>query len=169
MKKYDLKKAQSWYLKTEGSTLAKVSEKFKIPKSTIETYSKRENWKARKKEYKQQALERTLHMLAQEESDKISALAYAADLAVEQITDILAQPDKDEAELLDTKTLRDCVSALKDLTAIIRNVNDILTPGEAQTKRIAQEKWDLEKSERLSADKPEEISVEILTGEDFAA
>ena len=169
MKKYDLKRAQSWYLKTEGATLSKTSEKFRIPKSTIEACSKRENWRIKKKEYKQQAIDRTLRMMAQEESDKISALAYAADLAVEQITEILAQPEKDDADILDTKTLRDCVSALKDLTAIIRNVNDILTPGEAQSKRIAEEKWELEKSERLSADKPEDISVEILTGEDFAA
>ena len=168
-KKYDLKGAQSWYLRTEGATLKKVSERFDIPKSTVETYSKRENWRQRKKDFKKLALDKTVRMLANEESDKIAALAYAADLAVEQITDILAQPEKDDADILDTKTLRDCVSALKDLTAIIRNVNDILTPGEEQSRRIAQEKWDLEKSERMSSGEDENLTIEILSGEEFSS
>ena len=51
------------------------------------------------------------------------------------------------------------MSVLKDLTAIIRNVNDIQTPAQAQSVRIEQEKWELEKSKQTQSENREDIRV----------
>lgn len=159
MNKYDWNAARLWYMENEDASLAKTSVKFSIPKKTLFLYARDEGWAAEKRKLKKQLSNAGGEERTESENEKIASLAYAADLAVERITRILAQPSDDETDKADTKNLKDCVSVLKDLTAIIRNVNDIQTPAQAQSQRIEQEKWELEKSRQTESAKKDDIYV----------
>lgn len=159
MNKYDWDAVRLWYLANEDASLEKTCVKFSIPKKTLFSHAKNAGWAAAKRELKKQLSENGEDEHAECENEKIASLAYAADLAVERITRILSQPADDENDKSDTKNLKDCVSVLKDLTAIIRNVNDIQTPAQAQSQRIEQEKWELEKSKQTESAKKDDIRV----------
>ena len=159
MNKYDWNAVRQWYLENDGATLSAAGGKFSIPKSTIYARARDEGWTAEKRELKKKNAPKPDVKQNDGDNEKIAALAYAADLAVERITQILSLPSGNETDKSDTKNLKDCVSVLKDLTAIIRNVNDIQTPAQAQSVRIEQEKWELEKSKQAKGENREDIRV----------
>lgn len=159
MNKYDWNAVRQWYLENDGATISAAGGKFSIPKRTVYARAREEGWAAEKRELKKQLSKTGRDEHSECENEKIASLAYAADLAVERITRILSQPADDENDKSDTKNLKDCVSVLKDLTAIIRNVNDIQTPAQAQSVRIEQEKWELEKSKQTQSENREDIRV----------
>ena len=52
----------------------------------------------------------------------------------------------------DTRSLRDVVSCLKDLTGIMRNLNNIPTVAEEQAMAIQRERLEIEKKKAESGD-----------------
>ena len=66
---------------------------------------------------------------------------------------------------LDTKSMREVVSALKDLVSVIRNVDNLPTEGEKLARRIQRERWNLEKKEK-EAQKESRNSDIVVSFED---
>ncbi len=73
-------------------------------------------------------------------------------------------------EKADTKAIRDIVASLKDLTAVVRNLNNLPTQAEAEAQSLAKERFELERQKAdLDSEDGKEIRVYIAgEAEDYA-
>lgn len=183
---YDYSQAETEYVTTKCS-YAFLSEKYKIPLTSITKYAKENQWRDKRKKYCENIVAKSSAKIAKQQANKMASLINASDRAAKAIESALA--DKDQLyryvvtentgdfyqktseytfKKMDTKALRDIVSSLKDLTAVIRNLNEIPTEAEKEARKIANEKLRLEQKKAESgAEKPDKnITVEFVRQED---
>lgn len=164
MNKKIWREAEVYYIKNKDSSFKSVSEKFDIPFGSVKSYARSNSWFKKKRDFQYKVMTKTAEKLAGAESDKLVKLANVADAALETINEVFKNPQQfnryvvSESDVtgaltvsekifdrIDTKSIRDAVATLKDLTSVIRNVNNLPTDAEKQAMNIAREKMELEK------------------------
>lgn len=69
---------------------------------------------------------------------------------------------------VDTRAIRDLTAVLKDLTGMMRDFYNIPTPGEAEARRIAAGRFDMDQKRADNADGPTVVQVQFAEGlEDY--
>ena len=63
---------------------------------------------------------------------------------------------------VDTKAIKDLTGALKDMTLVLRNLNNLPTQAEAEAQRIAAERLKLEQRKVDAAEKADGIDKSIV-------
>lgn len=164
----DWEKMETAYITTSQSYRA-LAEQFGLSVHAVANYGKAHNWTGKRKEYRAHVVEQAVAMAADRDAGKLAKLISAADKASEAveraladekqlyryiITEKTAEGSEQTNEYIfnktDTKALRNMVACLKDLTAVIRNVNNLPTAAEQEARAIQQEKLALEKKKSES-------------------
>lgn len=179
---YDYSQAETEYVTTKCS-YAFLSDKYAIPLSSITKYAKEHCWREKRKKHCENVAAKSSEKIASQQANKMASLINASDRAAKAIESALADGEQlyryvvtentgDFSQKtseytfrkMDTKALRDIVSSLKDLTAVIRNLNEIPTEAEKEARKIAKERLRLDKKKAESgADKlDKDIIVEFV-------
>lgn len=182
--KYDYKKAELYYTRHKGATVKSCSERYKIPLYSLRKKATADGWVEKKRKYWENVTNKSKDKSAEHDSDKLASVARASAEAAKILEEALNDPEQfykylisisdsegasDTVERkyskLDTKSMRDVVSALKDLVSVIRNVDNLPTEGEKLARKIQRERWNLEKKEK-EAQKESRNSDIIVSFED---
>lgn len=192
----NLEKVKAEYIKS-GLSLRKLAEKYKIPLSTLSRRCKKENWVAEREHFKRKTLTKFEEKEAGREADRMVRLQTAAEKMLAQVEEALedekqfrrhlvqsteqyTEPQGPKGLILksttkerlfgkrDTKAMRELTATLKELTGVMRDFYDVPTPGEAEARRIAAERLELERAKIKESDGPEEIRIIMEGAEDYA-
>lgn len=174
MRKNKLAKIKTEYITTDTS-YRKLARKYKIPVKIISDAGKAEKWVEEKRQYNHKLSTETVKKICDEESDKLASLIKSADALAEVIQRAMEDPNqfnrvivtktiKDKVEQgnktqetiknefeerivskVDTKAIREMTAAIKDLTIVIRNLNNLPTQAEAEAQSIAAGRFEIEK------------------------
>lgn len=130
---------------TQKISLKKLTEKYGVPMSTLQRKSKSEGWLNLRKKYEckvnTEIVERTARKVGRTEANKLAKVIRTANRLAshfdavtkdkEQFRRFLVQnPETGELseqvlERYDVKRMKEFTAALKELTEVIRNVNDL--------------------------------------------
>ena len=179
---YDYSQAEVEYI-TSKCSYAFISEKYGIPMSSLTKYAGENDWVLKRKNHCEKVVAKTADKIVNKKSAKMQSLIDASDKAAKAIETALADEDQlyryvvtentgdfDQKtseytfKKMDTKALRDIVSSLKDLTAVIRNLNEIPTNAQKEARKIAKGRFELEKKKAEAGNErfDKNITVEFI-------
>lgn len=179
---YDYTQAESEYITTNIS-YACLSEKHKIPMTSLAKYAKNNQWVEKRKKYCESIVTEIADSIGEEKVDKLKKLVSAADNVADVIEKTLSDAQQfqryvvtekkgfDEKtqeyifKKIDTRALRDIVASIKDLTTVMRNLNDLPTSAEREARAIAKERFELEKKKAESGNNPENTITVVFEGD----
>ncbi len=182
-KKIDWVAAENDYVTTRMS-YADIAKKYSVSGRLVNTYGSEHNWVEKRKEYLKNVSAKLQEKSENKAVNKLLRLQNCADELVGVIEKTLKDKkqfnryvvtentgdfDQKTSEYVfdkvDTKALRDVVTALKDITAVIRNVNELPTDAEKEQREAAREKLALEKKKAAAEDvKDTKIKVSFEGG-----
>ncbi|MCM1286523.1 MAG: hypothetical protein NC213_09970 [Acetobacter sp.] len=152
--KFNAKKAEHDYITDNSMSYRKLAEKYKVNTATITKYAKKGEWVKKREKYQTKVAQRAIEKTAEKESDKLATLTSATDKAIEVVAEFINTYDDDSA--FRYKNFKDVVATLKELTALQRNLNGILTKKEEIAFAFAEEKLKHEKARNSSDEKEQE-------------
>lgn len=159
---YDYSQAELEYI-TSKCSYKFLSEKYKIPMTSLTKVAKANKWVEKRKKHCENVVKKSSEKIVNKKASKLQSLIRVSDKVVKKIESALEDEDQfyrhivtemsdGESltservfEKMDTKALRDVVVCLKDLTAVVRNLNDIPTAEQKESQKLAQERFLLEK------------------------
>lgn len=159
----DRNKLEAEYI-TSLKSYRDLADEFGVPFKSVCVLGREGEWRQKRKKYRESVVTKTVNKTAEKESKKLSKLISSADKAAgvieKALSDsqqfnryVITQKEADGSETTqeymfdktDTKALRDIVACLKDLTAVMRNLNNIPTASETEQMNIQREKLEIEK------------------------
>lgn len=180
---------------TTKTSYKKLAEKYSISSRTITDYAKKHNWVEKRKQYCADVVAKVVAFSSQQDVSKLNSLIKSADTMAKIIDKVVTDDKQFQRHLVqikgkklsenedappflitewceeqifekaDTKAIRDIVASLKDLTAVVRNLNNLPTQAEAEAQSLAKERFELERQKAdLDGDEGKEIKV-IIGGE----
>ena len=152
----DFEKLKKEYLSGENVTLRSLSEKYGVAYSNLAKQSAQCGWAKQKK---QNALNRASKSESTEEktvtlsqTDKINRIAEKLLINIEQGTEISEKPTH----------IATLIGALKDVTAILRDVNEIPNIKDRQNYELSKRKLDIESEKHSKSQSETESGVVVL-------
>lgn len=187
----DWKDIETEYITTNIS-YSKLAEKHGVPEGTLSKYAAKNKWFQKRKDYTEKMVAKTTDGIASQEAEKLTKLKIATDTMTKVIDDILADtqqfyrhiveckgtkvienntenPDVmtlwSEEQIFkkaDTKAIRDIVMSLKELTSLVRNLNNIPTQAEWEARQLAMQRLELDKKKAdVESNENKEIRIYI--------
>lgn len=147
---------KSEYATTEIS-YRKMAEKYNMSASTITKMAATHKWSEARKSYRSKLVAKTVEKAVEEKSDKLALIARSADKMGEVIQKVMDDEDQFFRRLnentqeeyrtkkVDSRAIRDMTAAIKELTAVFRNVYNIPTEAENLSMKLARERLEIEK------------------------
>lgn len=148
------------YITTEVS-LSKLAEKNGCSKAQIGKVCAKEGWVESRKQFVADVLSKTMEHEATKQSARLIKLMDATGRAIDVALGALMDDEQfkryvvteemgnvvreKQFEKIDTKALKDVVGALKELTAMVRDFEDIPTPAQRESQRIAAARLELDR------------------------
>ena len=149
-------------------SLAQIAAQFGIKERTIQKRSSEDGWVAARAEFRAKATAKALETAVDVEADRLGKIISAANSMAVVIEDIFTdgkqfhrhlvtdtEIDEDgaksiytverEFDKVDTRAIKDLTGALKDMTLVLRNLNNLPTQAEAEAQRIAAERLEMDK------------------------
>ena len=188
----DWEAVQAEYIASEIS-LRDLGKKHGIPRATIEKRCTSEGWVAKRKAYKQKAVEKAVADCVDVEAERLGKIIVSAQKMADVlegvfdddkqfyrhiVTDTFIGDDggKDivtvekEFEKADSRAIKDLTSALKDMTLVLRNLYSLPTQAEREAQRIAAARLAIEQRKAdAESDTDKRIEVVLANGwEDLA-
>lgn len=166
---------------TGSKSYREIAQKYKIGLRQLTEEAKKGNWVADRKRFRAEAASMAIARAREDEAGKLDAMRRAADDLGEKLEAIIGDANqlflhtgvcRDAAgedhiveqrlTAINTKALTDLVKSLKDLTGVIRNLNDIRTAGEKERERVAAERLKIEREKAdIKGDADREIKIVI--------
>lgn len=129
--KFNAKKAEHDYITDNSMSYRKLAEKYEVSKATICRYATKNNWAEKKKQYETKLVQTATEKTLEKEADKLSTLRTATDTAIDVVDRFITEfAEQTEGDGWKYKNFKDCVTMLKELTALQRNLHGILTKQE---------------------------------------
>ena len=172
---------------TTKTSLRKLAGKYGVAKSAVDKRSQKEGWVEAREAYNKSLCEKVIEKTSDEKSDKLAALIAAADEMTTVMQAALSDKDQfyryivdgvsvhdDESVVkktettfkkIDTKAVREMAAAMKDLTAVVRNLHNLPTLAEMQARELAIERFKLEKA-KAEKDEQKDNKIEIVFADD---
>lgn len=150
-----------------------LCDKYDIPPRTIQDRCRREAWTTARKEYRNRVVDGLLKKKEKEDIKHLGSLRTSATAMAEVLQDITAKVSfigelDGGLKTADTKMVKDVVSALKDLTATIRDLYGLPNAEDAARIRIAEERLELERQRLDQGDDASVVRVILADAEDYA-
>lgn len=174
---HDWTALEAEYITTKTS-YRKLAEKYGISSRTITDYAKKHNWVEKRKRYCGNVVAETVAHSTKSDVNKLVSLIESADTMAGVINAVVSDTKQFNRHIVqkkeghsewseervfkkaDTKAIRDIVASLKDLTSVIRNLNDIPTMAESEAMALASKRFELDKQKAdLESGENKEIKV----------
>jgi pyoverdine/dityrosine biosynthesis protein Dit1 len=155
-----------------NTSLREMAEKTGIPFNTIRDRAFKDKWGAARKEYRDKLIQSTIKKIASRQASEcakqLASVGKSAELAtraiermmgddqqfqrhIVQVRDAEGAQDVQERvyEKMDTKALRELAATLKDLVAVIRDVNGLPTLQEQKAMELADKRLQLDQQQAI--------------------
>ena len=182
----DWEAVQAEYIGSEIS-LRDLGKKHGIPRSTMERRCTSGGWVAKRKAYKQKAVEQAVADCVDVEAERLGKIIVSAQKMADVlegvfndnkqfyrhiVTDTFISDGGDkeiltvekEFEKADSRAIKDLTGALKDMTLVLRNLYNLPTQAEREAQRIAAARLAIEQR-KADTEAGGEDSVEVVLGE----
>lgn len=179
----DWEAVQAEYI-TSNIGLRELARKYGVSRPAVENRSRKEGWVAKRKAFKQEAVEMAVADGLEIESKRLGKIISAAQSMADVIegvfedssqfhrhivTDTFISEDggKDivtvekEFEKVDSRAIKDLTGALKDMTLVLRNLYNLPTQGEREAQRVAAARLALEQRKVDAAEKADQVDKKI--------
>ena len=108
--------------------------------------------------------------MTKKEREKLDPIINAAD----NMADFMERVSADDEQFtsggqVNMTAVKGMTSAIKELAAVIRNVNDIPTKAEKEAAHMAKEKFRMDREKFEKDDSPEDIRIIIQGAEDWGS
>lgn len=143
---------------------SELAQKFGVSKKTISEVAKREEWVKKRRQFRDDVNTRAYTRAREAEVDELERIRSAADklsAKLDEITNddeqlflhtaVLADMDgatdiyERKMKAFDPMKLTALTKAMKDMTAVLRDLHGLATRGEERAEKLAREKLNLEK------------------------
>ena len=166
----DWKQLELEYVTTVKS-YREIADEFSVSRNSVSLYGHDHQWPEKRRKYCENVVAKAINKSENQAAGKLAKLISASDKAADVIEKALSDDNQfrryivterneegaeSTAEYIfdktDTRALRDVVACLKDLTGIMRNLNNIPTAAEDQAMAIQRERLEIEKKKAESGD-----------------
>ena len=155
----DFEKLKSEYLSSENVTLRALSEKYGVSYQGLKKQSARNGWAKEKRELaspsapeSESEANREREEVKLSQTDKINRIAEKLLENIEQGTELSEKPTH----------IATLIGALKDVTAILRDVNEIPNIKDRQKYELSKRKLDIESEKQSKSQEDDESGVVVL-------
>ncbi len=143
---------------------SELAQKFGMSKKTISEVAKREEWVKKRRQFRDDVNVRAYTRAREAEVDELERIRSAADKLSAKLDEIMSDEDQiflhtavlaDEdggtfisekkMHAIDPMKLTAMAKAMKDMTAVLRDLHGLATRGEERAEKLAREKLNLEK------------------------
>lgn len=159
-----------------------MAAKYGVPLKTLSARAKKEGWAAARRQYRDEVAAGYRARAREEEIDRLITLRGAADDMARVIGDAMQDADQWRRHLvletdadsgatttverlfgkIDTRALRDTVAAMKDLTAVLRDLHGAANERDQLAMEIARRKMALEERRAGAAGEEDYTGVVLL-------
>jgi len=156
------RKKPNWdELKTEYATTdisyRELSEKYGIPLKTLADSGRKNDWVNARRQVRNKVALKTTQLAIDERAKHLANIASSADKMANVIHSVMDDTEQffrridmttgEEkiSKKVDSKAVRELTAAMKDLTAVLRNVYDIPTQAEQVSMELARERLEIER------------------------
>jgi hypothetical protein len=170
---YDWVKMKSDYV-TSNKSLRKIGEEYGVAHNAVSRHASLDKWVEARKKYREKTIEKVIEKSSETTANKLARIMKSADALAETVevistrgTEVFDYISENGNIATDTKAIKDLAVTLRELTAVIRNVYDIPTSAEIETRRLAAERLNLER-EKFEREKNEiDMDVRIVFGNEI--
>jgi hypothetical protein len=183
LRKVDWIAAKTEYV-TQRTSYKRLAKKYGVSMTAIAKHAKEERWVQAREDYINRTVKKAVAKLETQEVDKLARIMSAADKMAGIVDDLSGRSElftsrvavmKDDGEpllgddgkpVMDTtvnaRDIRDFTTALKDLTATIRNLYNLPTKAQAEAQRINTERWEAEKRRMEAESSTDNNRIEVV-------
>lgn len=141
-----------------------LAKKYDVPFKTLSDVAKKEQWVTKRRQFRDDVSSRAYTRARDEEVDELERIRGAADKLGAKLDEIMADEDQlythtavlatedgatdiyaRKLNVFDPMKLTALTKAMKDMTAVLRDLHGISTRGEERADQRAQDKYELEK------------------------
>lgn len=153
---------------TSQLSLTQLAKQHGLKPHIVQEHSRKEGWVAERAEFRAKATLKAVESAVDVEADRLGQIISAANNMAAVIQNIFVDAqqfhrhlvtdteiDEDggksivtverEFDKVDTRAIKDLTGALKDMTLVLRNLNNLPTQAEAEAQRIAAERLEMDK------------------------
>ena len=156
------RKKTNWdEIKTEYATTdisyREIANKHGIPYRTVVDAGRSQEWVKARETYRNKTVAKSIDLAANERAKHLQSIASSADKMANVIHSVMDDTEQffrridmttgEEkiSKKVDSKAVRELTAAMKDLTAVLRNVYDIPTQAEQVSMELARERLEIER------------------------
>ena len=125
---------------TQGTSYAQLAKRYGISKGAVGKRATRERWVDERERFGKGVYQNALEEAKGKAVDRLRTLRTAA----EQAAGIVARR-MERAEDMTGRDMRAYTAALRDLNVLLRDFYDVPTPAEAEARRVAAQRLELER------------------------
>ena len=179
----DWEAIKSEYITTDTSQ-SKLAKKYGVSRAQISNHSRKEGWVQARSNYLAGVMQKTLQNQQQQDANRLCKLMDATnkliDISLRAINDEqqynrfivsegigegMSETSEKVFEKIDTRALKDTVSVLKDLTAMVRDFYDLPTMAQREQRDINLARLEIEKK-KADAANPSADGITIIVPKD---
>lgn len=149
-----------------------MAKKYGMSQSTVSKMARLHGWTEERANYRQNLVTKTVEKITEEKVNHLAGIARSADKMASTIERVMEDTDQFFRRIdsfggehvsakADTKAIKELSAAMKDLTAVLRNVYNIPTEAESLSMQLARERLELEKKK---ADTVEDLAYGVSAG-----
>lgn len=164
-----------------------LARKFEVPIKTLSDVAKRENWVTKRRQFRDDVNTRAYARAREAEVDELESIRQAADKLSGKLNEIMSDEDQlfmhtavladaeggsdlyeRKMKAFDPMKVTALAKAMKDLTAVLRDLHGLSTRAEERAEKLARDKlaldkkkFELEKERAGAAEGDRTITVEI--------
>ena len=169
---------------TGNMSYKELAKKHRLQATAVSRKGKEEQWPRLRKEYRQKAADKAIENEVDNEAERLSKLIKAEDAMEDVVVKLFSdaqqfyrhividgQGHSEERifDKVDTRAIRDLTGALKDLTFIRRNLQNLPTQAEKEAQRIAAERLKMDHKKAEAEDNADKnIMIELQAAEEYA-
>lgn len=156
---------------TSNASYIDVAREFDVGKTAVCMYGGQHEWPRKRAEYRERVKDRAISgcedLAVSYEVDRMRAICTVSTKMVDLIAGVADEPDNffKAGGKVDTRSLREYVLALVDLTKLVRDLYDIPTAAEREAREIAGERVQLERQKVASQTSAEGREIRVVLGD----
>jgi hypothetical protein len=142
---------------TTDISYREIANKHGIPYRTVVDAGRSQEWVKARETYRSKFIAKSIDLAANERAKHLQSIASSADKMANVIHSVMDDTEQffrridmttgEEkiSKKVDSKAVRELTAAMKDLTAVLRNVYDIPTQAEQVSMELARERLEIER------------------------
>ena len=158
-----------------------LARKHKLQPNAVSRKGREEEWPRLRKEYREKAAAKAIANENVNEAERLSKLIQAEDAMEDVVLKLFTDAQQFYRHIVidgkghseerifdkvDTRAIRDLTGALKDLTYVRRNLNNLPTQAEKEAQRIAAERLKMDQKKAEMDENADKSITVVIQGDD---